>query len=45
MPSVAPLRGLRYDPKHVGALSQVIARDLSARLLEAKRLVTPVSQR
>jgi uncharacterized protein (DUF1015 family) len=25
MPSVAPLRGLRYDPKHVGALSQVIA--------------------
>ena len=25
MPTVAPLRGLRYDPKHVGALSQVIA--------------------
>jgi uncharacterized protein (DUF1015 family) len=25
MPIVAPLRGLRYDPKHVGALSQVIA--------------------
>ena len=25
MPHVAPLRGLRYDPKHVGALSQVIA--------------------
>jgi uncharacterized protein (DUF1015 family) len=25
MPSVAPFRGLRYDPKHVGALSQVIA--------------------
>ena len=25
MPSVAPLRGLRYDPKHVGTLSQVIA--------------------
>ena len=25
MPSVAPLRGLRYDPKHVGVLSQVIA--------------------
>ncbi len=25
MPNVAPLRGLRYDPKHVGALSQVIA--------------------
>ena len=25
MPSVAPFRGLRYDPKHVGNLSQVIA--------------------
>jgi uncharacterized protein (DUF1015 family) len=25
MPIVTPLRGLRYDPKHVGALSQVIA--------------------
>jgi uncharacterized protein (DUF1015 family) len=25
MPSVAPFRGLRYDPKHVGSLSQVIA--------------------
>ena len=25
MPTVAPLRGLRYDPKHVGTLSQVIA--------------------
>ena len=25
MPHVAPFRGLRYDPKHVGALSQVIA--------------------
>jgi uncharacterized protein (DUF1015 family) len=25
MPIVAPLRGLRYDPKHVGTLSQVIA--------------------
>ncbi len=25
MPSVAPFHGLRYDPKHVGALSQVIA--------------------
>jgi uncharacterized protein (DUF1015 family) len=25
MPTVAPFRGLRYDPKHVGALSQVIA--------------------
>ena len=25
MPSIASLRGLRYDPKHVGALSQVIA--------------------
>jgi len=25
MPTVAPLRGLRYDPKHVGSLSQVIA--------------------
>jgi uncharacterized protein (DUF1015 family) len=25
MPHVAPLRGLRYDPKHVGTLSQVIA--------------------
>jgi len=25
MPTVAPLRGLRYDPTHVGALSQVIA--------------------
>jgi uncharacterized protein (DUF1015 family) len=25
MPSILPLRGLRYDPKHVGALSQVIA--------------------
>jgi uncharacterized protein (DUF1015 family) len=25
MPIVAPLRGLRFDPKHVGALSQVIA--------------------
>ena len=25
MPTVAPLRGLRYDPKHVGGLSQVIA--------------------
>ena len=25
MPSVASLRGLRYDPTHVGALSQVIA--------------------
>jgi uncharacterized protein (DUF1015 family) len=25
MPTVTPLRGLRYDPKHVGALSQVIA--------------------
>ena len=25
MPIVAPLRGLRYDPKHVGDLSQVIA--------------------
>ena len=25
MPTVAPLRGLRYDPKHVGVLSQVIA--------------------
>ena len=25
MPTVAPLRGLRYDPKHVGALSKVIA--------------------
>ncbi len=25
MPNVAPLRGLRYDPKHVGALSKVIA--------------------
>jgi uncharacterized protein (DUF1015 family) len=25
MPTVSPLRGLRYDPKHVGALSQVIA--------------------
>jgi len=25
MPSIAPFRGLRYDPKHVGALSQVIA--------------------
>lgn len=25
MPSVASLRGLRYDPKHIGALSQVIA--------------------
>ena len=24
MPTVLPLRGLRYDPKHVGALSQVI---------------------
>jgi len=25
MPTVLPLRGLRYDPKHVGALSQVIS--------------------
>ena len=25
MPTVLPFRGLRYDPKHVGALSQVIA--------------------
>ncbi|MFM7244423.1 MAG: DUF1015 family protein [Planctomycetaceae bacterium] len=25
MPTVLPLRGLRYDPKHVGALSQLIA--------------------
>jgi len=25
MPIVAPFRGLRYDPKHVGGLSQVIA--------------------
>ena len=25
MPSIASLRGLRYDPKHVGVLSQVIA--------------------
>ena len=25
MPSIAPLRGLRYDPKHVGTLSQVIS--------------------
>ena len=25
MPSIASFRGLRYDPKHVGALSQVIA--------------------
>ena len=25
MPNVAPLRGLRYDPKHIGTLSQVIA--------------------
>ncbi len=25
MPIVAPFRGLRYDPKHVGSLSQVIA--------------------
>jgi uncharacterized protein (DUF1015 family) len=25
MPTVAPLHGLRYDPKHVGTLSQVIA--------------------
>jgi uncharacterized protein (DUF1015 family) len=25
MPTVLPLRGLRYDPKHVGALSPVIA--------------------
>ena len=25
MPHVAPLRGLRYDPMHVGSLSQVIA--------------------
>jgi uncharacterized protein (DUF1015 family) len=25
MPTVSPLRGFRYDPKHVGALAQVIA--------------------
>ena len=41
MPTVAPLRGLRYDPKHVGTLSQVIAppydvidADLQAKLYE-----------
>jgi len=34
-----------FDGRWCEPLSQVIARDISARLLEAKRLVTPVSQR
>jgi hypothetical protein len=34
-----------FDGRWCEPLSQAIARDISARLLEAKRLVTPVSQR
>ena len=34
-----------FDGRWCEPLSQVIARDISTRLLEAKRLVTPVSQR
>lgn len=30
MPTVLPLRGLRYDPKHAGALSQLIAPPFAA---------------